>query len=90
MKELQYLNKYLYTYRKKLLIGIFITIVARIFSLFTPRLVGNSMTAIERYLQQIAGDPKVLQDALLLNIGLIVAASLVSGFFMSARAIDIR
>ena len=81
MKELQYLNKYLYTYRKKLLIGIFITIVARIFSLFTPRLVGNSMTAIERYLQQIAGDPKVLQDALLLNIGLIVAASLVSGFF---------
>lgn len=81
MKELQYLNKYLYTYRKKLLIGIFITIVARIFSLFTPRLVGNSMTAIERYLQQTAGDPKVLQDALLLNIVLIVAASLVSGFF---------
>ena len=81
MKELQYLNKYLYTYRKKLLIGIFITIVARIFSLFTPRLVGNSMTAIERYLQQTAGDPKVLQNALLLNIGLIVAASLVSGFF---------
>ena len=81
MKELQYLNKYLYTYRKKLLIGIFITIVARIFSLFTPRLVGNSMTAIERYLQQTAGDPKVLQDVLLLNIGLIVAASLVSGFF---------
>ena len=81
MKELQYLNKYLYIYRKKLLIGIFITIVARIFSLFTPRLVGNSMTAIERYLQQTAGDPKVLQDALLLNIGLIVAASLVSGFF---------
>ena len=81
MKELQYLNKYLYTYRKKLLIGIFITIVARIFSLFTPRLVGNSMTAIERYLQQTAGDPKVLQNALLLNIGLIVVASLVSGFF---------
>lgn len=81
MKELQYLNKYLYTYRKKLLIGIFITIVARIFSLFTPRLVGNSMTAIERYLQQTAGDPKVLQNVLLLNIGLIVAASLVSGFF---------
>ena len=39
------------------------------------------MTAIERYLQQTAGDPKVLQNALLLNIGLIVVASLVSGFF---------
>jgi len=40
MKELQYLNKYLSTYRGKLLLGILITIVARIFSLFTPRLVG--------------------------------------------------
>ena len=81
MKELQYLNKYLYTYRKKLLIGVFITIVARIFSLFTPRLVGNSMTAIERYLKDSNGDADVLRNYLFLNIALIVAASLFSGFF---------
>ena len=79
MKELQYLNKYLYTYRKKLLIGVFITIVARIFSLFTPRLVGNSMTAIERYLKDSNGDADVLRNYLFLNIALIVAASLFSG-----------
>ena len=81
MKELKYLNKYLYTYRKKLLVGIFITIVARIFSLFTPRLVGNSMTAIERFFQQTDGSAELLHYELLINISLIVSASLVSGFF---------
>ena len=81
MKELQYLNKYLYTYRKKLLIGVFITIIARIFSLFTPRLVGNSMTAIEQFLKQPNQDSAVLGKTLLFNIALIITASLVSGFF---------
>ena len=81
MKELQYLNKYLYTYRKKLLIGVFITIIARIFSLFTPRLVGNSMTAIEQFLKQPNQDSDVLGRVLLFNIALIITASLVSGFF---------
>ena len=81
MKELQYLNKYLYTYRKKLLIGVFITIIARIFSLFTPRLVGNSMTAIEQFLKQTNQDSVALGKILLFNIALIIAASLVSGFF---------
>lgn len=81
MKELQYLNKYLYNYRTKLLIGIIITIIARIFSLFTPRLVGNSMTAIENYLNSNEKDPSQMQELLLVNIGLIIAASLISGFF---------
>ena len=81
MKELQYLNKYLYTYRKKLLIGVFITVIARIFSLFTPRLVGNSMTAIEQFLKQTNQDSASLGKILLFNIALIIAASLVSGFF---------
>ncbi len=81
MKELQYLNKYLYTHRKKLLIGVFITIIARIFSLFTPRLVGNSMTAIEQFLKQSNQDSAILGKTLLFNIALIITASLVSGFF---------
>lgn len=81
MKELQYLNKYLYTYRGKLLLGILITIVARIFSLFTPRLVGNSMTAIERFVSSAETNTTDLRTALLTNIALIVAASFVSGFF---------
>lgn len=81
MKELQYLNKYLYAYSGKILLGIFITVVARIFSLFTPRLVGNSMTAIEVYLKSDPSDSTALKSLLLTNIALIIAASLVSGFF---------
>ena len=81
MKELQYLNKYLRKYSSKLLLGIGITVIARIFSLFTPRLVGNSMTAIEKYLKQTGMQQAELQTALLTNIGLIIAASLISGFF---------
>lgn len=81
MKELQYLNKYLRKYSGKLLLGIGITVIARIFSLFTPRLVGNSMTAIEKYLKQTSIDQVELQTILLTNIALIIAASLVSGFF---------
>ena len=81
MKELQYLIKYLYTYRKKLLIGVLITIIARIFSLFTPRLVGNSMTAIEQFLKESNQDSALLGKTLLFNITLIITASLVSGFF---------
>ena len=49
MKELQRLNKFLFKYRGRLLIGLFITIIARLFSLVTPRLVGDSMTTIENY-----------------------------------------
>ena len=51
MKELQYLNKYFYKYRIKLFLGFIITVVARIFSLFAPRLVGNSLTVVENYLK---------------------------------------
>ena len=43
-------NKYLFKYRVSLFLGILITIIARIFSLFAPRLIGNSLTAVERYI----------------------------------------
>lgn len=81
MKELQYLNRYLKKYQGKLFIGIFITIVARIFSLFTPRLVGNSMNAIETYLKAPNTLEKDIETLLLFNIIFIIGASLISGFF---------
>ena len=56
MKELKYLNKYLLKYKWKLLLGIIITIISRIFSLFTPKLVGNSMTLIENSILNIKQD----------------------------------
>lgn len=81
MKALQYLNKYLYKYRTKLLLGFLITVIARIFSLFTPRLIGNILTAVEQFLQSENPDFQYIQRFLLINILIIVGTALVSGFF---------
>ena len=50
MKELKRLNSFLLKYKGRLVVGLIITIVVRLFSLVTPRLVGDSMTTIENYL----------------------------------------
>jgi ATP-binding cassette, subfamily B, multidrug efflux pump len=49
MKELSYLNKYFVKYKYRFLLGILITIVAQIFSLFTPKLISHSLKIIEEY-----------------------------------------
>ena len=81
MKELKYLNKYLLKYKWKLLLGIFITIISRIFSLFTPKLIGNSMTLIENSILDIKQTNDNLEILLARNILIILFASMVSGFF---------
>ena len=81
MNELKKLNKYLYKYRYKLFAGLLITIVSRIFSLVTPRLVGDSITSIENYISNNSMIVEDLQETLLINITIIIGASLISGFF---------
>jgi len=81
MKALQYLNKYFYKYKTQLLLGFVITVIARIFSLFAPRLIGNSLTAVEKYLQSENPNPEAIQKVLLINILIIVGTALASGFF---------
>jgi ATP-binding cassette subfamily B multidrug efflux pump len=81
MKELNRLNKFLLKYKGKLLLGLVITVASRVFSLVTPRLVGDSMTTIENYLNLESVSPDELKEILLLNIIFIVGASLISGFF---------
>ena len=44
MKELKRLNNFLLKYKGRLILGLIITVVSRVFSLVTPRLVGDSMT----------------------------------------------
>ncbi len=80
MKELRYLNKYFLKYRTKLLLGFLITVVARIFSLVAPRLIGNSLTAVENYLESESTDLAAIKEILLINILVIVGTTLVSGF----------
>ena len=81
MRALQYLNKYLKKYLLKLLFGILITIISRVFSLFAPRLIGDSLTAVENYLVDHQGDLVALKSLLLNNILIIIGATLLSGFF---------
>ncbi|MFH4967990.1 ABC transporter ATP-binding protein [Gaetbulibacter sp. M240] len=79
MKELQHLNKYLFKYKTHLIAGIIITIVARIFLLFTPRYVKDIFTTIETY---SAGEisKEGFRDELLYAILIIIGAALVGAF----------
>lgn len=81
MKELQYLNKYLRKYQVKLLTGVIITVIARIFSLFSPRLVGDSLTTIENYIVDQDLTLEAVKMILLQNIAIIIGTALLSGFF---------
>ncbi len=81
MKELRKLDKYLYKYRFKLLAGLLITIVSRIFSIVTPRFVGDSLTLIENYISNNSAGISNLREILFINISIIIGASILSGFF---------
>lgn len=81
MKELQYLNKYFLKYKYRFLLGIVITIVAQIFSLFTPELVGDSIKTIEFFIKNKTSDTSLLKNELVKNIGLIILCTLIAGFF---------
>ena len=81
MKELKYLNKYLLKYRKRLLLGFFIVIVARILLLFTPGLIRNSVNVVELYLNGEIDSVSDVQIELVKNIFLILLASISAGIF---------
>ncbi|MFS4467328.1 ABC transporter ATP-binding protein [Maribacter sp. 2210JD10-5] len=80
MKELKHLNKYFKKYSGKLLIGIIITIIARLFQLVMPSYVNKTITVVEQFIKsEIAkGDAKSLLTEYIL---IIVGAALLSGFF---------
>ena len=80
MKELQYLNKYFIKNKYRFLSGLFITIVAQVFSLFTPELIGNSIQVIEEFVKSSSKDVASLKSSLLKNILYILATTIIAGF----------
>jgi ATP-binding cassette subfamily B protein len=80
MKELQYLNKYFYTYKFSFLFGILTTIVAQLFALYTPKLVSESFSLIESFYKTKNVSAAVIKSALIHNILLVVGTTLVAGF----------
>ena len=81
MGELKYLNKFFYDYRSKIIIGIIITIIARIFALVAPNLIGNSITLIEQYTLNNSIELGYLKEELLKNIIFIILSALIAGLF---------
>ena len=81
MKELKYLNKFFLKYRNRIVIGVLITIIARIFALVAPNLIGDSITLIEKYflLEEISREN--LEKNLLNNILLIIGSALTAAVF---------
>lgn len=92
MKELQHLNKYFKKYRFSLLLGVVITICAKIFSLFIPRLISKSINVVDEYIKGNITDIGFLKSELLINILYIIGASILSGiftFFMRQTIINV-
>jgi ATP-binding cassette subfamily B protein len=91
MKELQHVNKYFYKYRYRLLFGVVITITAKIFALFTPRLIGLSIDVISNRVNGTITED-VFQKELFINILYLVGAALIAGgltFLMRQTIINV-
>ncbi|SHG89435.1 ATP-binding cassette, subfamily B [Flavobacterium fluvii] len=80
MKELRYLNKYFIQYKFSFLLGIIITIVAQIFSLFTPKLISKSFKAIEDFAKDETISKSFIRQELISDILLIIATTIIAGF----------
>jgi ATP-binding cassette subfamily B multidrug efflux pump len=80
MKELQFLNKYFIKYRFQIILGILITIASKIFALFTPQLIGKSITLIS---DQITNprSTEIFRYEMSLNILYIFGAAIATGLF---------
>ena len=81
MKKLKYLNKYLIKYKKNLLLGFIIIIIARILLLFTPGLIRNSVNIIDEFRKGEVLNIEVVQTELVQNIFLILLAAISAGLF---------
>lgn len=81
MKELQHLNRYFLKYKGRLIFGLFITIIARIFGLLTPKFVGDSVNVVEKYINGEITDLAIVEHELLINILIILGTTLLAGFF---------
>ncbi|MEE3999544.1 ABC transporter ATP-binding protein [Tenacibaculum sp. FZY0031] len=81
MKALQYLNKYFVKYKWRLLLGIFITVLAKIFTLKVPNYVLTSLNVVEDYQLGRITELSEVKSILFTNILLIIGVTLLGGFF---------
>lgn len=75
MKELKYLNKYFTKYKYHFLLGIVTTIIAQIFGLYTPKLIGDSINALTNK----SLTPEATKSLLFENIVWVLITTLIAG-----------
>ncbi len=81
MKELKFLNKYFSKYKGRLLLGIFITIIATVFKLVIPMKVADSVNIVEQYLNGQVTDLAIVKHELLINVLVLLGSALLSALF---------
>ncbi len=81
MRALRHLNKYFFKYRLRLLIGIIITITARLFTIAVPKFVGDSVDIVGRYISKETTDLEIVKSQLIINIFLILGSVFIAAFF---------
>ncbi len=68
-------------YRGRLLLGVFITIIATAFKLAVPMKVGDSITIVNQYIHGEIKDLAFVKHQLLINVLLLLGATLLSAIF---------
>ncbi|AXT60634.1 ABC transporter ATP-binding protein [Aquimarina sp. AD10] len=81
MRALRHLNKYFLKYKYRLLIGLVITIIARVFATLVPSFVGKSVDVVQQYLNNEVSSLDEVKSGLIFNILLIFGSVLISAFF---------
>lgn len=81
MGALKYLNKYFVKYKWKMILGLVITALARIFAVYVPRFVGNATDLIANFLDDEVADKATFHSELMNTILIIFGSALLSAFF---------
>ncbi len=81
MHALRHLYKYFKAYKYRLLIGLVITIIARIFAVAIPKFVGDSVDVVAQYLNNEITDIETVKTGLVTNILFIIGSVLIAAFF---------
>ncbi|QIE58928.1 ABC transporter ATP-binding protein [Rasiella rasia] len=81
MKELQYINRYFVKYRGRLLVGLLVTIIAAVFKLFVPIIIGDTVNVVREYITGEITDLEFVKSELVKNILLILGTTLLAAIF---------
>ncbi|MCX2679599.1 ABC transporter ATP-binding protein [Galbibacter sp. EGI 63066] len=81
MKELRYINKFFKKYKWKLVVGVFITILATVFKLVLPEYIQQSVDAVEAFILEEASSLDEVKAKLLNYILIIIGSATLSALF---------